>query len=113
MKTLTIAVLFLFLGHIAAVAQQYMHVTLIESVVAMGVGRSKILITQPNGTTVELEAENLFSAGGINFGNIKGNESTIIKKFNELSGQGWKVISVACNSNDGIFMTRYLLQKDN
>lgn len=99
-------------------AKQFMQINTVESVVAGGFGRSKMLITNPDGTQKELDLENLFSLTGINFKNIKDNEDKIVKTLKSYTDDGWKldhVTSLTLSQNDngagGIFMTRYLLSK--
>ena len=66
----------------SALAQEkmkFMQITTIESVVAGGFGRSKMIITKEDGSQEERDIENLFSLTGINIKNIKSNESNIIQ----------------------------------
>ena len=49
-------------------------VTVIESVVAAGLGRSRMISTDANGKMDEVKMKNFFSATGINFGNVKEND---------------------------------------
>lgn len=98
-------------------AKEYMQITTIESVVGGGMGRSKMIITSPDGTQKETELNNLFSITGINFKNIGQNEQTILKTLKSYTDKGWKLeqvtplsLSPGANSN-GIFMTRYLLSE--
>jgi len=91
----------------------------VESVLAGGLGRSRMIITNADGSQQEAELENLFSMTGINFKNIKDNESKIIKTLRTYTDDGWKidqVTSLTLSQNDtgsgGIFMTRYLLSKE-
>jgi hypothetical protein len=98
--------------------KQFMQITTVESVVAGGLGRSKMVITLADGTQKETELENLFSLVGINFKNIKENEDKILRTLKEYTDTGWKldqVTSLTLSQNDsgagGIFMTRYLLSK--
>jgi hypothetical protein len=99
-------------------AKQFMQVNTVESVVAGGFGRSKMIITNPDGSQKEMDLENLFSLTGINFKNIKENEDKILKILKSFTDDGWKldhVTSLTLSQNDsgagGIFMTRYLLSK--
>ena len=99
-------------------SKQFMQITTVESVVAGGLGRSRMIITQADGTQKEMEMENLFSMVGINFKNIKENEDRILRTLKEYTVNGWKldqVTSLTLSQNDsgagGIFMTRYLLSK--
>lgn len=98
--------------------KQIMQVNTVESVVAGGLGRSKMIITNPDGSQKEADLENLFSLAGINFKNIKENEDKIVKTLKTYTDDGWKldhVTSLTLSQNDsgagGIFMTRYLLSR--
>jgi len=102
----------------AETGKQYMQLTTVESVLAGGVGRSRMIITNPDGSQKESDLENLFSVVGINFKNIKQNEDKLLKTLKEYTSMGWKldqVTSLTLSQNDtgagGIFMTRYLLSK--
>ncbi len=83
-----------------------------------GVGRSKMLISKPDGTAEEFELDNLFSITGINFKNIKSNETMILKTLKSYTDDGWKLVSTVPltlspnQGGSGIFMTRYLLSKE-
>jgi len=90
---------------------EYMQVTTIESLIAGGVGRSRMLVTDRNGNAQELPMSNVFSLGGINFGNIKENDKSITIKMNELSEQGWELTATTTAANESLFITRYLLRK--
>lgn len=97
--------------------RQFMQVTTIESVIGGGIGRSKMLITQPDGSQEEMDLNNLFSIGGINFKNVKENENTILKILKLYADEGWKIEQTIPltlsppNNGAGIFMTRYLLSR--
>ncbi len=98
--------------------KQFVQINTIESVVAGGLGRSKMIITNPDGSQREHEMENLFSIAGINFKNIKENEDKILRTLKTYTDDGWKidyVTSLTLSQNDsgagGIFMTRYLLSR--
>ena len=98
--------------------KQFMQITTVESVLAGGLGRSKMIITNPDGSQKESDLNNLFSMAGINFKNIKENEDNFIKTLKGFTDDGWKleqVTSLTLSQNDngggGIFMTRYLLSK--
>ena len=98
--------------------KQFMQINTVGSVVAGGFGRSKMIVTNPDGSRKEFDLENLFSMTGINFKNIKENEDKIVKTLRTYSDDGWKpdhVTSFTLSQNDngagGIFMTRYLLSK--
>lgn len=97
--------------------KQFMQITTVESVVGGGLGRSKMIITNPDGSQKESDLENLFSLAGINFKNIKDNEDKIVKVLKVYTDEGWKmdyVTSFTLSPSDnglGIFMTRYLLSR--
>ena len=95
-----------------------MQITTVESVVSGGIGRSKMIITSPDGSQTETDLENLFSMVGINFKNIKDNEDKVIRTLKTYDDKGWKMeqvtsftLSPGSNGGNGIFMTRYLLSK--
>lgn len=98
---------------------KFMQITTIESVVGGGFGRSKMIITKEDGTQEESDMENLFSLTGINMKNIKSNETSILKVLKSYSDEGWRIqsttpltLSPNQNNGNGIFMTRYLLVKE-
>lgn len=97
--------------------KQFMQITTIESVQSGGVGRSKLIVTNPDGSQEEEDLENLFSMVGINFKNIKSNELKITLSIKKYTDKGWKLeqvipLSVSPGqSSNGIFMIRYLLTK--
>lgn len=97
--------------------KQFVQITTVESVISGGVGRSKIIITNPDATQEEADLENLFSMVGINFKNIKSNELKITQTLKKYTDKGWKLEQVTPLSlspgqgSNGIFMTRYLLSK--
>ncbi len=100
------------------VNKQFMQINTVESVIAGGLGRSKMIITNPDGSQKETDLENLFSMAGINFKNIKENEDKLVRTLKTYTDEGWKldhVTSFTLSQNDtgagGIFMTRYLLSK--
>ena len=95
-----------------------MQINTVESVVNGGLGRSKMIITSPDGSQKESDLENLFSMVGINFKNIKSNEEQVLKTLKRYTDEGWKLdqvtsftLSPADGGGMGIFMTRYLLSK--
>lgn len=99
-------------------SREFMQLTTVESVVAGGLGRSKMIITDPDGMQKESDLENLFSITGINFKNIKQNEDKLVRTLKHYTDAGWKienVTSLTLSQNDSgagrIFMTRYLLSK--
>ena len=98
---------------------KFMQITTVESVVSGGFGRSKMIITKEDGSQEESDMENLFSLTGINMKNIKSNETSILKVLKTYSDDGWRLqsttpltLSPSQNNGNGIFMTRYLLVKE-
>ncbi|MCW3091969.1 MAG: hypothetical protein JWP81_3038 [Ferruginibacter sp.] len=98
--------------------KKFMQINTIESVVSGGLGRSKMIVTNPDGSQKESDLENLFSMVGINFKNIKSNEEQVLKALKSYTDEGWKIdqvtsftLSPADGGGVGIFMTRYLLSK--
>lgn len=107
---------------------EYKQVTVIESVVPGGLGRSRMLVNDPDGNLDEIKLKNFFSLTGINFGNIKKNDNTITAKVSELSQEGWELkdvtsgvysstsvsggddLGLSANAT-GIFITRYLFRR--
>ncbi len=115
---ITLALLFVLFAATSK-AQEYKVITTIESVVPMGLGRSRILENKTNldaaGFTTErtdgrksgqdeisrgdakidnfLETKllNFYSAVGINFQNIASNDALITSKINTLVKEGWKL----------------------
>jgi hypothetical protein len=97
---------------------EYQQITTIESVVPMGLGRSRMISTSPTGTMEETKMENFFSAAGINFGNIRSNDKATTDKISQLVNAGWELEEVTAgvysgneNNSNGIFITRYLFKK--
>ena len=96
---------------------KFMQITTIESVVAGGFGRSRMIVTKEDGTQEEKDLENLFSMTGLNLKNIKSNESMILLTLKSYTDAGWKLYSTVPltlspgNNGSGIFMTRYLLTR--
>ncbi len=65
-----------------------MQITTVESVIGGGLGRSKMLITNPDGSQIESDMNNLFSLVGINFKNIKENEDQLLKTLKSFTDEG-------------------------
>lgn len=102
-----------------AAAQEYKVVTVVESIIPMGTGRSRIVETtseadsdaattervdgkksdQGNVKRGDLKVDNFketkllnfFSAAGINFQNIASNDAMIADKINKLVAEGWSL----------------------
>ena len=106
----------------ATIAQEYKVVTVVESIVPGGVGRSRIIdskeaVDYKNFTTErttgtksdqgdikradvkidnfgETKLLNFFSIAGINFQNIASNDAVISSKINDLAKEGWQLMFV-------------------
>lgn len=104
-------------------AQQFKIITIVESIVPMGVGRSRLIestsvIDSDAATTVRTDGKksdqgdvdrgdlkvdnfnetkllNFFSGAGINFQNIASNDALVMDKMNKLASSGWKLIHIA------------------
>ncbi len=111
--------------------------TVVESIVPMGLGRSRIVesvdtvsstfLAPVNTARDEMKIEkfneikllNLYSGVGINFQNIASNDAIVTAKLISLLREGWKISFVlgGVESNagkddgQGIFVTRYILTK--
>ena len=111
--------------------------TVVESIVPMGIGRSRIIesVDTVNSTLMsivntardemkiekfnEIKLLNLYSGVGINFQNIASNDAIVTAKLVSLLREGWKISFVlgGVESNagkddgQGIFVTRYILTK--
>ncbi len=122
MKKLLLSSLFIFIMY-GLQAQEYKIITTIESIVPMGVGRSRIIeqkspINVDDFTTerttgkdsdqgkikrgdakvaafAETKLLNFYSGVGINFQNIASNDALMSDKINKLAKQGWKLVFVA------------------
>lgn len=99
-------------------AAQFMQVTTVESIIPGGLGRSRMIVTNPDGTQKLDEMENFYSMTGINFANIQKNEAQILARLTQLESEGWHlervttgVQSPPASGGGGIYMTRYLLKK--
>ncbi len=71
--------------------KKFMQITTVESVLAGGLGRSKMIITNPDGSQKDADMENLFSIAGINFKNIKSNEDKLIRILKDYTDNGWQL----------------------
>ncbi|MBD2766934.1 hypothetical protein IC235_03390 [Hymenobacter sp. BT664] len=100
---------------------QFLQMTTIESIVPGGLGRSRVLFTPEWKGTKESNMENLFSLLGINMGNVRNNEELIVRYLSEITAEGWELYQTTPltqtiqgtggQSQQGIFMTRYLFRK--
>ncbi len=131
MKKLLLIAVLAMVSFLETNAQEFKVVTIVESIVPMGVGRSRIVehqqATDHKAHTTERtdgkkskekkskrsEAKidkfsetkllNFYSGVGINFQNIASNDSLITSKINEMIQAGWKLtyVSSAVESNAG------------
>jgi len=112
-------------------AQEYKVITIVESIVPAGLGRSRMIETktdlnvddlttsrtdgktskQGDVSRADVKAEqfdetkllNFYSVGGINFQNIASNDAVITSKINKLVNEGWKLsfVTSAVESDAG------------
>jgi hypothetical protein len=132
MKNVFVIAALCILGATDMMAQtQYAVVTSVESIIPMGLGRSRIIANKEDLNTAnfttkrtdgtssdmgsvkredikidnfeETKLLNFFSATGINFQNIASNDAMISAKLNEMSAAGWTLAFVATGveSNSG------------
>jgi hypothetical protein len=122
MKKFWLVAFAIFLILADANAQYFKVVTIVESIVPAGIGRSRIIETKEEVETAALTTDrtdgkhsdqgsvsrkdakvdnfsetkllNFYSAVGINFQNIASNDALITAKINELGDQGWKLTYV-------------------
>lgn len=95
---------------------EYQQMTAVESVVPGGLGRSRLITSNKDGSMDEIKLENFFSLVGINFGNIKDNDKILASKIEEKVNSGWELVSItpgvyAADKSTGIFITRYLFRR--
>jgi hypothetical protein len=124
MKKLILSVVCMLSLSAISFAQEFKVVTIVESIVPGGLGRSRIIenkgevnindvTTQREGnksnsgsvkrTDLKEEGDNLletkllnfYSFAGINFSNVATNDAIITAKINDLVKQGWKVAHIA------------------
>ena len=103
---------------------EFEQVTTIESVIPGGLGRSRMISSNPEGKLEEKKMKNFFSLTGINFKNIKENDKDISQKIASMYEEGWEMINVTSGvyssgvtddlgaGGTGIFITRYLFRRD-
>ena len=112
-------------------AQEYMIVTTVESIVPMGIGRSRMIVqqeevnvdeftttrtdgkksNQKNVSRADVKIDkfdetkllNFYSVAGINFQNIASNDALITDRINKLAKEGWelKFVTSAVESDAG------------
>jgi hypothetical protein len=96
---------------------EWNQVTVIESVVSGGMGRSRMISTDDKGQMQEEKLQNFFSMTGINFGNVQENDLKITNMVSTLSAEGWVLYDVtsgvyAADKSTGIFITRYMFKRE-
>jgi hypothetical protein len=96
---------------------EWNQVTVIESVVSGGMGRSRMISTDDKGQMQEEKLQNFFSMTGINFGNVQENDLKITNMVSTLSAEGWELYDVtsgvyAADKSTGIFITRYMFTRE-
>ena len=133
MKTTKFLLLVALISFFQEVRAQYEFkiITSVESIVPMGLGRSRIIENNGAVNAEDLTTErkdgndsrqgavkrsdvkidelnetklvNFFSIGGINFSNIASNDAVITSKLNSLAQQGWELayVTSAVESNAG------------
>ncbi len=122
MKKISLSLAFVAFALIGAVAQEYKIVTTVESIVPMGLGRSRMVDPQASAdykalTTTRTDGKkssqgdvkrdevkienfeetkllNFYSAVGINFQNIASNDAVVSSKLTELAKEGWTLVFV-------------------
>jgi hypothetical protein len=123
MKKLFISAIILLTSFEVLLAQEFKVITIVESIVPGGLGRSRIVENQGaidiNAITAERdggksntgdikrgdikkEGENMketkllnfYSLAGINFGNIAANDAVIASKMNEMAKEGWELAHI-------------------
>ncbi|HOO10654.1 MAG TPA: hypothetical protein PKW06_12010 [Cyclobacteriaceae bacterium] len=103
-------------------AQEYKIITTVESIVPLGMGRSRMMDPQQEASYKDLTTErtdgkksdmgdvkrgdikidnfeetkllNFYSAVGINFQNIASNDAVVSSKLNEMAREGWTLVFV-------------------
>ena len=111
--TVTLGIILSFGGF----TQEFKILTTVESVVAGGLGRSRMIESDATGELKETKMKNFFSLAGINFGNIMKNDLMIGDRLSTYIKEGWRIENVtsgvySAETSTGIFITRYLLRKD-
>jgi hypothetical protein len=122
MKSYQLTFLAVLLSATATFAQEYKIVTTVESIVPMGIGRSRMTDPHTQADYKKLTTErtdgkkssqgdvdrddvkidnfeetkllNFYSSTGVNFQNIASNDAVVASKLNELSKEGWSLVFV-------------------
>ncbi len=92
-------------------APEYAHVTVLESQASGGVGRSRLVITYPDGKQEQLPLENYKSMVGINFENVASNERAIVTALKKMTGLGFEIRWVESGVSEGIYITKYIMTR--
>ena len=121
-------------------------VTVVESLIQNGLGRSRMIsgtqtVDYREATTIrkddgekekskksrseirtkafkETKLLNFYNVAGIRFNNIATNDAMIRSKLNEMSSEGWELVSVASGvesadkERDAIFITRFFFKRE-
>lgn len=90
---------------------EYARLITLESIIAGGIGRSRIFTVTPGGEQYEDKLENYYSLGGINFKNVYFNEQRKTEVLNKLSNEGWELYWIETGNQDGIYTTKYMLRR--
>lgn len=127
MKKIVLTLAFVLGAQLFATAQEYKIVTVVESIVPNGIGRSRMIVTDESRdyneftTTRSADKEkneknksdrgeirvkgfqetkllNFYNIGGIRFQNIAANDAIVTSKLNDMAKQGWELVFV----NSGI-----------
>ena len=98
---------------------EYLYMTTIESIIPMGLGRSRLFITHPDGSVEEEKLKNLYSGTGINLGNVNQNDRLVQTRVMELTAEGWDLQHITSGTqspsqgvSQGIFLTRYIFKRE-
>jgi hypothetical protein len=122
MKSYFLTSLSVLITFISVHAQEFKIVTTVESIVPMGIGRSRMVDPQSTADYKALTTErtdgkkssqgdvkrddikidnfeetkllNFYSAVGINFQNITSNDAVVSSKLTELANEGWSLVFV-------------------
>lgn len=97
---------------------KWLQITVVESVIPGGAGRSRMITIDDQGKTDEVKINNFFSFVGLNFDNIRENDQMVTNEIQELTNKGWQLEHITSgvfsgneSNNNGIFLTRYLFKK--
>ncbi len=93
------------------ISWEYARLITLESIIAGGIGRSRMFVVTPDGKKLEDDLENYYSLAGINFKNVYKNEEKKTKMLNMLSDEGWDLYWIETGNQDGIYTTKYLLRR--